>query len=578
MKKVFKNKKGFTLIELLAVIVILGVIMVIAVPAVTKYIDKSRKDGVESSAKMYVDAVNKMSSAGELTTENGSLAVKDLDVQLKSGQKPSNGWLDINDGIVERATLCIDKYSIKYENKNAKIVNDDYCNYEVTFEGNKTEVTGTTMVINKTLTTETNIMCTNGAVPSYSNGQIKVTHVNGKTSCGAYNSLREGVNATSNLGESNIVMINNETLDAPQIVLKNKKIQIDLNNKTITNINMAESANNVFFLSNNTELTLRNGKIDSTAGIDINSSNTILNLYDIDLSIGKAIWVRDTATLNMYDGTNIIIDDYSMGAINLYSVKDTTVGGVANIYGGTINSEKIAIENCHAGTVNIYNGKINGINHAIINLTSGIINIYGGEMTSSKNHTILNPQGSTGTINVMGGTINQTEVTEINGTAIYNYTGTLNIKGGTIVTDRNTSVYNREGIANITGGTITSKQYASLYHDSGTTHISGNVKMSALGSANINARGGNLYINGGLFESKYQNISTNIWQNYSGGNVYICGGSFNKTLDYHLKMSSVNTHLYYKSTNVKWNNALIPLIFPNEYITNVILDNTITCK
>ena len=45
MKKI--NKKGFTLIELLAVIVILGIIMVIAVPMVQEYILKSRKEGLE---------------------------------------------------------------------------------------------------------------------------------------------------------------------------------------------------------------------------------------------------------------------------------------------------------------------------------------------------------------------------------------------------------------------------------------------------------------------------------------------------------------------------------------------------
>lgn len=57
MRKVLQNKKGFTLIELLAVIVILGVIMVIAIPSVTGYITNSRKDSMISSAKAYVDAV-----------------------------------------------------------------------------------------------------------------------------------------------------------------------------------------------------------------------------------------------------------------------------------------------------------------------------------------------------------------------------------------------------------------------------------------------------------------------------------------------------------------------------------------
>ena len=37
------NKKGFTLIELLAVIIILGVLLLIAVPSVSKYITNSSK-------------------------------------------------------------------------------------------------------------------------------------------------------------------------------------------------------------------------------------------------------------------------------------------------------------------------------------------------------------------------------------------------------------------------------------------------------------------------------------------------------------------------------------------------------
>lgn len=65
MRKVLQNKKGFTLIELLAVIVILGVIMVIAIPSVTGYITNSRKDSMISSAKAYVDAVSTGANGGD---------------------------------------------------------------------------------------------------------------------------------------------------------------------------------------------------------------------------------------------------------------------------------------------------------------------------------------------------------------------------------------------------------------------------------------------------------------------------------------------------------------------------------
>ena len=52
-----KNEKGFTLVELLAVIVILGLLMAIAIPSVTKYITQSRRKTLISSVDSYVTAV-----------------------------------------------------------------------------------------------------------------------------------------------------------------------------------------------------------------------------------------------------------------------------------------------------------------------------------------------------------------------------------------------------------------------------------------------------------------------------------------------------------------------------------------
>ena len=45
------KKNGFTLVELLAVVVILGIIMVISIPAVTKWIDSSKVESKESMKK-----------------------------------------------------------------------------------------------------------------------------------------------------------------------------------------------------------------------------------------------------------------------------------------------------------------------------------------------------------------------------------------------------------------------------------------------------------------------------------------------------------------------------------------------
>ena len=57
MKKLSNNKKGFTLIELLAVIVILAVIILIATPAVTNYLDSARKGAFVLNAKESIYAV-----------------------------------------------------------------------------------------------------------------------------------------------------------------------------------------------------------------------------------------------------------------------------------------------------------------------------------------------------------------------------------------------------------------------------------------------------------------------------------------------------------------------------------------
>ena len=52
MKKM--NSKGFTLIELLAVITIMGILMMVAIPTVSRTIENSRKDTFIDTMKSYV--------------------------------------------------------------------------------------------------------------------------------------------------------------------------------------------------------------------------------------------------------------------------------------------------------------------------------------------------------------------------------------------------------------------------------------------------------------------------------------------------------------------------------------------
>ena len=71
-----KKEKGFTLIELLAVIVILGIITVIAVPKILDIINKSRNSAVNSSLKLVKDAIKIQIASSDLT---GPVFTKETD-------------------------------------------------------------------------------------------------------------------------------------------------------------------------------------------------------------------------------------------------------------------------------------------------------------------------------------------------------------------------------------------------------------------------------------------------------------------------------------------------------------------
>ena len=66
------NKKGFTLIELLAVIIVLGIIMIIAVPSVTKYIRDSKNES-------YVDVARDIIRGASYFVSDNNMDIKDKD-------------------------------------------------------------------------------------------------------------------------------------------------------------------------------------------------------------------------------------------------------------------------------------------------------------------------------------------------------------------------------------------------------------------------------------------------------------------------------------------------------------------
>lgn len=78
------NTKGFTLVELLAVIVILAIILLIAVPNVMGIIEKAKKDAFCSTAKLAYNSVELFN-----LQHNTAIAGQDVTIDLATGSGQS---------------------------------------------------------------------------------------------------------------------------------------------------------------------------------------------------------------------------------------------------------------------------------------------------------------------------------------------------------------------------------------------------------------------------------------------------------------------------------------------------------
>jgi type IV pilus assembly protein PilA len=88
-----ENQKGFTLIELLAVIVILGIIAVIAIPMIGNIINKSKSDSDLATARQIYDAARLFVTAEDNGDFDGkSITIKDTATTTKD--LTQNGYLE----------------------------------------------------------------------------------------------------------------------------------------------------------------------------------------------------------------------------------------------------------------------------------------------------------------------------------------------------------------------------------------------------------------------------------------------------------------------------------------------------
>ena len=165
-----KDEMGFTLVELLAVIVIMGILMMVAIPSVTRTIENSRKDTFVDIAKSYGNAARTLWTSDNLTC-NGvvSSAVDDGDyyilINSKEGAKESlpvlvdqggksswgnrdvNGYVRVNisttpgvdddgDGVFEKEPKRVTKFYVALSDGTHGLVDDDTSTMDELVRGN----------------------------------------------------------------------------------------------------------------------------------------------------------------------------------------------------------------------------------------------------------------------------------------------------------------------------------------------------------------------------------------------------------------------------------------------------------
>ena len=130
------KKRGCTLIELLAVIVILGVIMLIAVPFVTGYIERSKKDTLKTSGQMLLDSARLYySSTEEDITTSVTFEIDNYEqtssLKLDYKGKIKSGKIYLKDDGEVALCLSDGKYYAKKFFEDLEVTNGEgTCNYQ----------------------------------------------------------------------------------------------------------------------------------------------------------------------------------------------------------------------------------------------------------------------------------------------------------------------------------------------------------------------------------------------------------------------------------------------------------------
>ena len=300
-----KKKNGFTLVELLAVIVILAIILVIAVPKITDTIKNSKIASFESSAKTIAAQAEKKKMENEILEDAGSINCSDV----------------------------------------VKLNDTDYGNCSITFDGNTAKVTLVgkgkfegLQVINGT---KENATASEVKMPEYVKGTTYIKALYDNDVSRAANGLKKDNTSDANIryegaNPNNYVSFNDELWriigvfgDNIKLVRSEElgKLSWDSSDNSVNNgwgvnewsqADLKEYLNTMYY--GGTSVTCYFGNNNSTTTCPTNSLNaTAKSMIDYH------VW--NTGAINLEDTTIVNLETFAVNTVSFYNAERGSENG-----------------------------------------------------------------------------------------------------------------------------------------------------------------------------------------------------------------------------------------------------------
>jgi len=539
----FKNK-GFTLAELLAVIAILGVIALIAFPAVNKIIKSSKEKAYESQKEIILSSAKNwgLDHLGELSENN--------DTYLTIEELKRDGYIEakqvINPITDEEMTGCIVVHYDDSYNQYIYEYNEAGCDETsklpiITLNGNRTmsiEINGTYTELGATAKYQQEDISSSIVI----SGSVDTTKVG--TYYIKYNVSYNGVSAREVVRVVKVVREGEPTdPDTPSTV---NGITIALSPNGTTNYSKATTVNVTVTSSGSNSIETITYKLD-----DVEKGEVVDNKIVLDTDGLHVIEV--TATDNKGNSNTITSRSYQIDVTPPeihFSEEDTGV---------TLTSNLVSIYNLKNGVSVVDNNSINIDNVIVTGNLSALPGVYqmtykatdiaGNVTTKTRKITVVSEDGSSGS----GGSLLSNIVTNASGT-LKNDPGSNTRYVGT--NPNNYVMFDNE-LWRIIG--VFNGQAKIIRNDFYSTSIAWDTtNKNNWSTATLQETLNTIYLNNMENTSKSLIDRTHVWQ--LGGRVYSDTANFTRSNMY----SSERSTTVQSGNPTVWTGA-IGLMYPSDY-------------